>query len=334
MRLLMLMIFLLRCCSGQTTVVHELRIATYNVENLFDIYDAPGKRDGDFTPAGSKNWDFQRYAQKQANIATVIADLDADIVALSEVENRLVLEELIRQEALREEQYKIVHFDSPDRRGIDNALLYRADAFRLLGSEQQELDLSRAGGGPTRDILLVWGQVNNGDTLLLAVNHWPSRYGGVQQSEAKRLLAAQRLRQTVDSLAVMHPEWAMLLLGDFNDTPVNRSIREILGVASAPEDSSFLYNSSMFLTPDAGSYNYRGKWFLYDQIIVSRHLMQDRGVVLARESVRVFTAPYLLQKEGQYSGYPWRTYAGKHYLGGYSDHLPLLLEILLYGASR
>ena len=252
------------------------------------------------------------------------------------MENEAVLRQLIEHPDLTEADYDIVHYDSPDVRGIDVALLYRTPSFTPESS--QAIPLTFEGEDyKSRDILLVSGVLGKDaehNTVHVLVNHWPSRRGGVAKSEPRRLMAAQTVRQTVDELLQTDPAANVILMGDFNDEPTNRSITEELRATGAVKnnDPSQLYNTVAALDEQGrGSYQFRGQWNMLDQIILSSGLIQDDRKVddyyYRAESATIFTPGWLLQAEGKYQGYPDRTYAGDKYLGGYSDHLPVFVEL-------
>ena len=323
----------------ETSVVDqaEVRVAFYNVENLFDTEDDPYRLDEEFLPSSDKRWDQDRYQDKISKLAKVIAALNyPELLGLAEVENEAVLRQLIEHADLAEAGYDIVHYDSPDVRGIDVALLYRTASFTPESSQAIPLAFEDA-DYRSRDILLVSGVLGKDaqhNTVHVLVNHWPSRRGGLKQSEPRRLMAAQTARASVDELLRADPSANVVLLGDFNDEPTNRSIAEELRAAGtvSKKDPLQLYNAVAALDQAGrGSYQFRGSWNMLDQIILSKGLVEDARRVsdyyYQPESATVFAPEWLLQAEGKYQGYPDRTYAGDNYLGGYSDHLPVYIEL-------
>ena len=315
----------------------EVRIAFYNVENLFDTEDDPYRLDEAFLPTSDKKWDNTRYADKVDKLAKVVAELNYPaLLGLAEVENEAVLRRLIEHADLTEADYDLVHYDSPDVRGIDVALLYRTALFTPESSQAIPVTFPDD-NYQSRDILLVSGVLGKDahhNTVHVLVNHWPSRRGGVKQSEPRRLTAAQAARATVDELLETDPSANIILLGDFNDEPTNRSITEGLRATGSvrKKDPSQLYNTVAALDEQGrGSYQFRGNWNMLDQIILSQGLVKDARVAndyhYRLESATVFAPEWLLQAEGKYQGYPDRTYAGDKYLGGYSDHLPVYIEL-------
>ena len=315
----------------------EVRVAFYNVENLFDTEDDPYRLDEEFLPTSDKKWDNTRYEDKIAKLAKVIAAMNyPELLGLAEIENEAVLRKLIEHPEMDEAGYDIVHYDSPDVRGIDVALLYRTASFTPESSQAIPVSFEDQ-DYKSRDILLVSGTLGKDakyNTIHVLVNHWPSRRGGVAQSEARRLTAAQTARNAVDELLQTDPLANVILLGDFNDEPTNRSIREELrATASVKKKDPFqLYNAVAALDEQGrGSYQFRGNWNMLDQIILSQGLVEDARRAsdyhYRPDSATVFAPEWLLQAEGKYQGYPDRTYAGDTYLGGYSDHLPVYIEL-------
>lgn len=301
-------------------------VGFYNVENLFDMEDHPDKFDEEYTPTGEREWDAERYASKQDNIAEVLSKMaqGADIVGLCEVENLFVLTELVANPKLKRHNYQIIHQESPDRRGIDCALLYKPDRFKLLDFEAIRFPDENY---DTRDILKVSG-LYFGDTLHIFVNHWPSRFGGKAD---KRGEAAQELRRQVDKLLSLNQQAKIIIMGDLNDDPNNKSVKKILNASGKMKlEGGQLYNASNDTFKQGfGTLFYRGAWNLFDQIIVSQGMLDDQaGVTYKPNTFSVFGPDWMRQKDGQYAGAPKRTFGGGVYLNGYSDHFPtyILLE--------
>ena len=315
----------------------EVRVAFYNVENLFDTEDDPHRLDEEFLPTSDKQWDNARYEDKVAKLARVIAAMNyPELLGLAEVENEAVLRQLIEHPDLAEAGYDLVHYDSPDVRGIDVALLYRT-AFFTPESSQAIPVAFEDDNYQSRDILQVSGTLGKDakhNTVHLLVNHWPSRRGGVAQSEPRRREAARLARKAVDELLQTDQLANVILMGDFNDEPSNASITdELRATASVKKKDPFqLYNTVADLDEQGrGSYKFRGNWNMLDQIILSQGLVEDARNTddyhYRPESAEIFTPEWLLQAEGKYQGYPDRTYAGDKYLGGYSDHLPVYIAL-------
>lgn len=318
-------IFLPHCSQAQGR--KSLTLAFYNVENLYDTIDDPQVDDSEFLPAAKSVWNAQRYQQKLNNLSSVVDSIGGGpaILGLCEVENRVVLEDLIGTEKLRKKNYGIVHENSPDKRGIDVALLYQKKEFVPLFHKMIRVSLDGDSSFITRDIMLVKGLLRK-KPLYVFVNHWPSRRGGEEISEVKRLAAAKAARFSVDSILKSDSKAAIVLMGDFNDEPGDSSIAKVLG-ASASHDKSEepLFNTMASLKAKGdGSHNFSSKWHMLDQIIVSKQLiLSNKGLRLRKESSSVYRPIWMQDKNPKYQGSPFRTYAGSRYLGGYSDHFPV-----------
>lgn len=330
--LLLAFVFSHHQCSAQEKKYLATTIAFYNVENLFDTIDDPGVNDAEFLPQGTNRWTGERYKAKLSNLASVIARIGEDVVpggpaiiGLSEIENRGVMEDLINTPPLDKLGYDIVHYDSPDRRGIDVGLLYKKDAFKVINSTSNRLYMPGRTDFYSRDQLVVTGLLF-GDRISVIVNHWPSRRAGPEYREA----AARLSRQLSDSLTREDKNAKIFIMGDLNDDPTDRSVFKVLG-AKANADKcgkGALFNPMWQLFRDGiGSLAYRDSWNLFDQIIISTPLINaDKGWRFYK--ARVYNEKFLIQKDGPYAGYPFRTYAGGAYAGGYSDHLPVYLILI------
>ncbi len=312
------------------------RLIFYNVENLFDTINEPGKNDDAFTPDGDRRWNEYRLRHKINNIykALVAAagfEIPA-IIGLCEVENRYVLERLAGQTGLKNYGYDIIHRNSADRRGIDVAMLYRPDKFLLLDTMFRSIIFPFDTLAVTRDILYVKGLAGDSDTLHLFVNHWTSRWGGQAVTEPYRHYTASILRSLTDSILSINPRSNILIMGDFNDEPENTSLLKYLG-ASTHHDNPLtekLYNLTHSRSRQApGTLKYEGEWFLFDQFIVSGSLLDGRGrLQTSRDSFRIFSESFLLVTDNRWFGYkPFRSYEGFRYTGGFSDHLPVMLDL-------
>jgi len=311
------------------------RVVFYNVENLFDTRNDTLTRDDDFTPFGQQRWTKERYHRKLRQLSDVLQAVGEGrwpaLVGLAEVENRHVLEELCRKTALVDGGYRIVHADSPDPRGIDVALLYREADFHLLHSRFWRIPLGET--EPTRDILYAKGVLAGTDTLHLFVAHFPSMQGGERQSEWKRVRAAALLREKVDSLWTCDTTATLLVMGDLNGR-ANTRAQHVLRAKNADSRKIHpreLYNTGYYLLHAAhGSYYYQGEWQTIDHIIVSGHLLKNNRALRASPRLTVFRPAFLLEEDKKHFGYkPHRTYLGPRYLGGYSDHLPVYLDLFL-----
>lgn len=300
-------------------------IGFYNVENLFDTIDDPLKDDNEFVPDSLKNWNTERYNRKIEMLSEVIAGLGVGsfpaILGLCEVENIQVLEDLTTSDKIKKAKYEPILIEGPDGRGIDVALLYSKKQFKLLSSSSYRVNLGD-NERPTRDILHVKGKLKGGGpTIHIFVNHWPSRYGGAEKSEPKRIAAAKVLAAKTDSIHRLFPDEDIICMGDFNDYPDNRSLTEFLPTG---EKGNLVNLMSGLKESKRGSYNYRGDWDFLDQIIVSRTLIDGNlPDIMSGSTAPYFTDSmvYIHPKYGDVK--PKRTYGGPEYLGGYSDHLPV-----------
>lgn len=304
-----------------------------NTENLFDPEDDPLKDDDAYTPQGDYHWNRSRYWDKLDAVSKVIVAADEDqapaLVGLAEVENGTVLNDLTARAALREAGYRFVITDSPDRRGIDVALLYRRSYFRLIGQESLRVDLRRYGGGATRDILHVTGMLENHDTIDVYVCHWPSRYNGTERTEPLRTAAARSVRASVDSIFNVRRKPYIIIMGDLNEGPDDPAVRETLRAcpfrAGADARDSELVTVTDYL--DNGSYKYEGEWDKYDQFILSGSFTNGLGCTELL-GVEYMNPGFLLTDDDNYGGVkPLRTYNGRRYQGGYSDHLPVKIRL-------
>lgn len=320
-----LLLFLIVCTLIPLTLRSQqsMTVMFMNAENLFDPEDDPLKDDDDYTPDGEYHWTKSRYWDKLDAVSKVIVAADEDqapaLVGLCEVENETVLNDLTSRSALREAGYRFVMTDSPDRRGIDVALMYRRTFFRLIGQESLRVNLRPYGGGATRDILHVTGVLDNHDTIDVYVCHWPSRYGGVEQSEPLRVSAARRLRASADSIIKVRRKPYIIIMGDLNEGPDDPAVRDVLTAGSRLV--------TLMDRLDGGSYKYDGEWDKYDQFIVSDSFTNSLGCteLLGAE---IMDLPFLLTDDDNYGGQrPLRTYNGRRYLGGYSDHLPIKMRV-------
>lgn len=336
--ILLILAFLMTTASCQEEKNHQVvSIGFYNLENLFDtIYDKELLLNEEFTPESAKLWTTKRYQTKLTNMAYVISNMAIEetpdgiaILGVCEVENRGVLEDLILEESIKDRNYQIVHFDSPDKRGIDVGLLYNPAYFEVTNTKTYTLSLPDDSSFFTRDQLVVSGLLD-GEKIHLIVNHWPSRRGGKEKSQHKRNAAGDLSRYIVDSLLVLKKDAKILVMGDLNDDPGDISVVENLMAKGIKEDlrEHDLFNPMYELQKDSlGTLAYRKKWNLFDMVIVSQGLLGESKSDYTFYKAKVFDQPYLRQTEGDYAGYPNRTYAGKYYLGGYSDHFPVYVYL-------
>lgn len=304
-------------------------IAFYNIENLFDIENDHLTNDDDFLPTSKKRWTTKRYENKLKKLGSVISkigeeetDLAPVIIGLAEVENKKVLSDLVRSKNLIEEAYSYIHYDSSDERGIDVALLYKSTVFEVENSETFSVYLQTETGERdyTRDILLVQGKIN-GESINIIVNHWSSRREGEKETEHKRISAANVVNSIINQLKEQDDTARVIVMGDFNDNPNNASI-------SLLEKEGQLYNPFKTVwSRDKGSLNHDFKWNLFDQILFSTNFFDTSNSNLSFENANVFDDKFLTQYHGKYKGQPFRTYVGKKYKGGYSDHFPVYIQL-------
>ena len=312
-----------------------IRLMFYNTENFFDTVDDPTVNDNDFLPDGSMHWTPGRYFEKRSNLFRVIAHVGGwdppALVGFCETENRSVLNDLIHNTPLAKYPYKIVHKESPDPRGIDVALLYRSDYLKCVAQQFVRVRFSD-NRKRTRDILYATLCTTKGDTMHVFINHWPSRTGGVRQSEPGRILAASLVRQKVDSIFSRNPLANIVVTGDLNDSPLDKSL--VTGLQALNDTTlakpSALFNLSAYKTKEStGTIKYQGKWSVYDQIIVSGGLLRG-SLYTDVNCCHIFRADYLFEPDPRYQGVkPFRTYIGPRYNKGFSDHLPVYLDILI-----
>lgn len=323
-----IVLIVLLCAVNEITVcqTRAVRIMFYNVENAFDIYDDTLKEDDDFLPGGLMRWNQTRFDKKINSLYKVIIAAGAwsppEIVAFCEIENRKVLDDLVFDTYLSKFNYGIVHEDSPDRRGIDVCLIYRKDIIRILNYEywkpaEQEFN--------SRSVLYVKVECSN-DTLHLIINHWPSRIGGVLAAEDLRSQIALMVKRKADSIYINKGS-KIVLTGDFNSTPEDPEMKMLTG--SGFRNNSLINLSANNDSEGSGTYKFMGTWETIDQILVSQKLLTlNAGFHTDQEHFRIFNPDFLLIKDPKYPGsMPFSTYRGYRYQGGFSDHLPVILEL-------
>ena len=311
-------------------------VAFYNLENLFDTINANGSYDKEFSPQGARQWDSQKYWAKINNMAKVIAAMTTKttpmgpaIIGVSEIENRSVLEDLVKAEPIRKSMLQIIHHDSPDRRGVDVGLLYNPRMFKPIDVKNHTLIVPGNERLRTRDQMVVTGCLGgpNGDTITVIVNHWPSRLGGQEQSSYLREAAASLSKHIADSIWALRPGQPVIVMGDLNDDPQDRSCALSLGAQKKPDKVGIdgFYNPWWeMLDKGIGTLAYKGQWNLFDQIIPSGGLLEQnaRPGHLQYWKCQVHNFDFLIDKEGTRAGSPLRTFSGGMWLNGYSDHFP------------
>lgn len=294
-----------------------LSVGFWNIENLFDLENDPNKRDDEFSLGGKKNVTQEIYNLKIKNSAEVLSDLNVDILGLCEIENKAVLEDL--NKAFLGRNYTIIHYESPDERGIDNAFLYDNKYFNVISS--RPIPNMLANGDRTRDILYIKGEYL-AEVVHIFVNHWPSNYGGREKAIPKRLKTAQLIIKEINLIQEKDELAEIILLGDFNEDPNESNIQLLkkVGCKSLMEP--------MIGQPKKGTNVYRGDDYFYDQIIVNTGLNDKKGLSILPGSSYILDLPKYRQQEGNYKHYPYRFWAGKNLLGGYSDHLAIKVQII------
>ncbi|WP_242156200.1 endonuclease/exonuclease/phosphatase family protein [Aestuariivivens sediminis] len=339
-RLVILVLFLLTTGNAQEKMYIIHTIAFYNLENLFDTINDPHKLD-ELSPImkmkSNKSYAFEK---KIRNMARVIADIGKDIahnapaiIGVSEIENIAVLEALVNTPELLGKGYGIVHFDSPDARGIDVALLYQKEIFTPTHISKHELflfDDTRRKRIHTRDQLLVSGKLND-ERIHIVVNHWPSRRGGEAQSRPKREAAARLNKQIIDSLQHINPYAKICIMGDLNDNPINSSLKSVL---KAKRDKNSLALKAIYnpfeklYKRGLGTTAYQDTWSLFDQILITKPLLEKDRKSFRFYRAGIFNKNYLITQAGRYKGYPFRSFSDASFTGGYSDHFPVYIQVI------
>ncbi len=314
-------------------------IGFYNLENLFDTIDSPDTRDSEFTPLGDNLYNTEVYLDKLNKLARVISELGTDrtpdgvaILGVAEVENRKVLEDLVVEPAIRARRYEIVHYDSPDQRGIDVGLLYQPKYYKVLNSRPIPVEIYDDKGERTytRDILFVSG-LFDGEPLHVLVNHWPSRRGGEAATQPLRNYAASLCKAVADSLIQADPNAKIIIMGDLNDDPSSPSVRQVLNAKQKKEQvkPGGMFNPMYdFYKKGIGTLAYQDAWSLFDQLILSYGLINPSAGGYQFYQANVHNKPYMTQQTGHFKGYPFRCYVGATYTGGYSDHFPVYLYLI------
>ena len=336
--ILFLSLFISSHAQDKKFKIHTL--AFYNLENLFDTINDPMKFD-DYSPIMElKTNRGDAYRRKITNMARVIAEIGKDathntpaILGVCEVENKDVLEDIVNDSTLLEKNYGIVHYDSPDSRGIDVALLYQKSLFTPISSSAHELkiyDTQTQKRITTRDQLLVSGKLE-GDLIHIIVNHWPSRRGGEARSRPKRVAAAKLNKRILDSLQAHDPYAKLIIMGDLNDDPTNPSVKNVLKAKKKRKKVDFkgLYNPfEKFYRDGLGTTAYRDNWSLFDQIIVSKTLLEKDYTSFRYYQAGIFNKNYLITPKGKYKGYPFRSWNDSGFSNGFSDHFPVYIYLI------
>ena len=314
-------------------------VGFYNLENLFDTLDTPDVNDTEFTPKGSNLYNSAVYQEKLGNLTRVIGQAGTEltpdgiaVLGVSEIENRSVLEDLVAHPRIADRDYQIVHYDSPDFRGIDVGLLYNPKYFEVTESRAVPLMLYRDDSTRifTRDILLVGG-LFDGEQVFFMVNHWPSRRGGEAATAHLRNAGALVCKNLTDSLRLAHPTAKFFIMGDLNDDPTSPSVAQVLnakGKERQVRPGGFYNPFWTYYRRGMGTTAWRDAWSLFDQIVISDNVLQSDQQGYRYYESYIFNPTYLVQKSGHFKGYPFRTYSGGNYLGGYSDHFPVYMALI------
>jgi predicted extracellular nuclease len=309
-------------------------VVFYNVENLYDTIDDQSINDAEFQPGAENKWDTEKYTHKLSQISKVLSTTDSielpAIIGLTEIENLNVLKDLVNTPALKRGKYKIIHEESKDPRGIDVALLYKPSVFRELSHHKIPVSYDTAGDRGIRECLYVCGILGKKDTLHLVINHWKSRTGGTDKTEGKRLIYAQTVRHTVDSLFETNTNAQVLLMGDFNDTPTDSSTLNVLRAQPFDDKLAYrqLYNLSYAAAVQGEGSHYYKNWEMFDQIIVSTALlMQKNSGITSDTDAKVFKRDWMCYRNSHGLMVPDRSYASGKYHGGFSDHFPVMVKL-------
>jgi hypothetical protein len=337
-------IFIVIGQSQSATKYKIVSLGFYNLENLFDTENDTLINDEEFLPDGARTWTNERYQEKLGNMSYAISQIGIQdvpaglsVLGVAEIENRRVLEDLVVQPSIKKRNYQIIHFDSPDARGVDVGLLYNPLHFTPLYSRKVPLINYENGEiQRTRDILYVKGQLES-DTIHIMVNHWPSRGGGEAKTAPYRNNGAKQCRIIIDSLLKLDPETKIFVMGDLNDDPTNESIKSYLRAVSNIKDvrKTAMFNAyeDMFRRGQ-GSNAYRDAWSLFDQIIISQGVVNKKSSGFTYFKANIFNKQFLVQPTGQYKGYPLRTFSGDTYQSGYSDHFPSYVYLVKELANK
>lgn len=322
----------------------NLSVAFWNLENLFDTIDDPNKNDNEFLPEAKKQWNSERLERKFYNLARVIRSINEgkapDILGICEVEHEYLLDSLVNK-FLDDKNYLTISPEAPDERGIQTGIIYNSDLLKLLGNTVDTVKLEK--NIHTRVILGAEFLMNNRDTIFVFVNHWPSRRGGESESEPRRIKAAETLRNRIEKVLSQNSSTKIIVMGDFNDEPTNNSILnflkarpiicdslEMINQITFKEDNSDLFNLAYkTFSQGEGSYKHQDDWNMLDQIIVSKELIIGSRVRYLCNSFEVYKPEFMITKSGKYQGTPFPTYGGNRYLGGYSDHFPVVAKFIL-----
>ena len=307
----------------QFSMSQTYSIAFYNLENLFDPLDNENTRDKDYTPEGIFKWDREKYFQKIEHLSKVISkvgkmrsNIPPVLMGVCEVENELCLKDLIESHHLKKYEYDWVFDSSADSRGINVALLYQKKHFKILGQKAYTLALNIEGQiENSRNILHITGTLFD-EKIHLIINHWPSRTDGTKKTNYKRKVASNTVQQIIDKIYFDEPSAHIMIMGDFNDDPLSDSLQPFKSL-------DFMNAMEQFHKEKKGSVKYKGKWIMFDQILLSQNLLKASW--FNYQQAHIFVEPFLIQKTGRFKGSPRRTFINKYHQGGYSDHFPVFI---------
>lgn len=325
-----LLIFIIKVNAQEKNLI---AVGFYNLENFYDTLNDPNTDDDEFTPNGANAYTPEVFKKKIENLSDVIAQMGMDqtkdgmaFFGVAEIENASVLKALCNSPKLKSRNLKVVHFEGPDGRGVDCGFIYNPKLFKVLASESLTVPVE-TGDRPTRDVLHVVGVLVT-DTVHVFVNHWPSRRGGEAATREKRKIAAGVSKKVIDSLMAINPNTKVFDMGDLNDDPTNKSLTEVLQAKGKLEDvkEGGMFNPWMsFYKKGLGSMAYNDAWSLFDQCIISYGLINQQNAGLVYDHAEVFSRSFMVEKFGQYKGYPKRSYSGGNWNDGYSDHFPTII---------
>ncbi|MCU0328034.1 MAG: endonuclease/exonuclease/phosphatase family protein [Chitinophagales bacterium] len=311
-------------------------ISFYNLENLYDTINQEFVSDEEYLPQSSKNYNTEKYLDKLTKLNEVLIDLGTNynpdgfaILGVAEIENRNVLNDLINFSSLKSRDIKIIHFDSKDHRGVDVGMLYNPKYYQPLKSQKIEVSMAELGDSfPTRDILWSSGYLLN-EKIHVFVNHWPSRRGGEEATRMKRCKGGTIIRKIIDSIQSISPDDKFVVMGDLNDDPDSYSLTDCLLASSLEKiKGKELFNPFYNLYKKGfGTLAYRDAWSLFDQIIISKEFTTASSNQLKFQYERIYRKDFMINSEGQFQGYPKRTFVGDTYQGGYSDHFPTFIVL-------
>ena len=311
-------------------------IGFWNVENLYDTLNDQWKNDEDFTPAGSNAWNGSRYWTKIDHMAEVISKMATDVtpdgvavLGLCEIENKSVVEDLVKNKQIKSRNYQVVHIEGPDARGVDPSFIYNPNYFKVTKSVSYHVPVVTDTAHKTRDILVVSGNFY-GDNVTFLVNHWPSRRGGEMASRPNRNAAAKVARRITDSVIALNPNNKVVIMGDLNDDPTNVCVKDVIGTYgeyTKPEKGKYFNPMEKPFKDGTGTLAWQDSWNLFDQIILNEPWVNGNFNTWQYYNVSIFNKPFLRSDFGNFKGYPFRTYSGSSYTGGYSDHFPVFILI-------